>query len=301
MEEGQASSTAIIAAMSRAEHLLWDDPPKIFEDTFASALAGCANEAALRERLDIFLAKLAANAGPNLARSIARGMRSIVTMRSRYVEDELAKAIGRGVAQYVILGAGLDSFAYRRPDLANVLRVFEVDYPATQAWKRTRLQELSAAVPPNLVFVPLDFQKQSLIEALRTSSYRIEAAGFFAWLGVTMFLTPGAIFDTLRMVASMAVGTEIVFDYYLPAALLDGEVRQIHELVTNWAAAQGEPWLSLFQPENLAEQVRELGFSEVRDFGPEEANARYCANRTDGLRLPGTPHFMSARVGPRSN
>jgi methyltransferase (TIGR00027 family) len=195
----------------------------------------------------------------------------------------------------VILGAGLDSFAYRRRDVTNAVRIFEVDYPATQGWKRARLRELSIASPPNLVFVPVDFEAQSLFENLRKSGYRPEAAGFFSWLGVTPYLTPDAIFDTLRTVASMASGTEIVFQYLLPPALLDDECRQIRELLANAAAARGEPFLTSFEPGKLAQQVRELGFAEVPDFGPEEANARYFAGRTDGLQAR-ADHYMGARA-----
>ena len=186
MEEGRPSAGAIVSAMTRAAHLLWDDPPKIFEDTFALPLSGCVGEVALRERSDAALAELAAIAGRDLAQAIRSHVRCSVVMRSRYVEDE---------------------FAYRRPKVANVLRVFEVDHPATQAWKRTRLDELNVATPPNLVFVPLDFEKQSLSESLRSSGYRPDAAGFFSWQGVTMYLTHDAIFDILRTVASMAPGT----------------------------------------------------------------------------------------------
>jgi methyltransferase (TIGR00027 family) len=196
----------------------------------------------------------------------------------------------------VILGAGLDTFAYRRPDVANALRVFEVDHPATQAWKRARLHELSVATPSHLVFVPLDFEQQSLIESLQNSGYRIDAAGFFSWLGVTVYLTCDVIFDTLRTVASMAPGTEIIFQYFLPAALLDDEGRQIREFTMKLAAARGEPYITFFEPVELAEQVRKLGFADVRDLGPEEANARYFANRADGLRMLAESHFMGARV-----
>jgi methyltransferase (TIGR00027 family) len=159
MEEGRPSFTAIVSAMVRAAHLLWDDPPKIFEDTFALPLSRCAGEVALRERFDAVLAEFAAKAGRDLAQATLSYARCPVVMRSRYVEDELDQEIKRGVAQYVILGAGLDSFAHRRPNVANVLRVFEVDHPATQTWKRTRLHKLNMATSPNLVFVPLDFEK----------------------------------------------------------------------------------------------------------------------------------------------
>ncbi len=135
MDEGRPSFTALETAMLRAAHLLWDDPPKIFEDTFALALSGCANEVELKKRADAFVAELAAKADRKVAVSIFDSFRISVALRSRYIEDELTQAIKQGVAQYVILGAGLDSFAYRRQDLANVLRVFEVDHPATQTWR----------------------------------------------------------------------------------------------------------------------------------------------------------------------
>jgi methyltransferase (TIGR00027 family) len=175
------------------------------------------------------------------------------------------------------------------------LRVFEVDHPATQAWKRTRLQELSLATPPNLTFVPVDFEKHSLIESLRNSGYRPSEAGFFSWLAVTQYLTRDTIFDILRMVASMASGTEIIFEYYMSGALLDDEDREILKLYGDWAAAQGEPHHTYFEPAELADQVKRIGFSETWDFGPVDADARYCANRADGLRLR-IAHFMGARV-----
>jgi methyltransferase (TIGR00027 family) len=281
--------------MMRAKHLLWDDPPKIFEDIFALRLSGLTDESALRERLDAALVEFAAIGGRDIAQAAFSSVCSKIVLRSRYVEDELDQATKLGVGQYVILGAGLDSFAYRRQDAANVLRVFEVDHPATQAWKRTRLQELSLATPGNLTFVPVDFENQSLVEGLRNSGYRPREPGFVSWLAVTQYLTRAAIFDTLRTVASMAPGTEIIFEYYLPGARLDDEDREILKLYGNWAAAQGEPHLTYFEPAELAAQVKKMGFTEFVDFGPEEADARYCADRRDGLRLR-IAHFMGARV-----
>jgi methyltransferase (TIGR00027 family) len=180
MEEGQPSSTALGAAMLRAAHLLWDDPPKIFEDTFALRLSGCENEAALQVQLDRLAAEFARRSSPDLAQIALRYLRAEVIMRSRYVEGEVDRAIKRGISQYVILGAGLDSFAYRRPDVAKVIRIFEVDHPATQAWKRARLQDLSVAAPENLAFVPVDFEKRSTIEGLQTSAFRTDAPAVFS-------------------------------------------------------------------------------------------------------------------------
>ncbi len=135
-----------------------------------------------------------------------------------------------------------------------------------------------------------------MIESLRNSGYLTDAAGFFSWLGVTWYLTPDAIFTTLRSVASTARGSEIIFQYVPPAAPLDDVGRQRRELLRNWATARGEPFLTFFEPAEFAEQVRKLGFGEVWDFGPDDANARYFANRTDGLRLRSPSHFMGARV-----
>jgi methyltransferase (TIGR00027 family) len=225
----------------------------------------------------------------------------MVVMRSRYVEDEVEKAVRRGIFQYVILGAGLDSFAYRRLDLAKVLRVFEVDHPATQPWKRSRLRETGIELPPNLSLVPVDFEKNSLIDNLRTNGYQTDAPGLFSWLGVTMYLTPDAIFNTLRTIATLAPGTEIIFQYTVPKELCDEESQRLLAVVMEGAAARGEPFQSSFEPAKLSEQVLKLGFAEVSDLDPEEARIRYFADRTDSLRPPGSEHFMRARVGVRSN
>jgi methyltransferase (TIGR00027 family) len=277
----------MVSAMARAAHLLWDDAPKIFQDTFALRFSGCDSEAALRAQLDPF------------AGSVWRATGTVV-MRGRYLEDEVDKAIREGISQYVILGAGLDSFAYRRPDLEKVLRVFEVDHPATQTWKRTRLQEIGIELPPNLSLVPVDFEKQSFIDSLRRSGYETDAPGIFSWLGVTMYLTADAIFSTLRTVAALASGTEIIFEYNVPKELVDAEAQRLLSVVMAAGLARGEPLLSSFEPAKLAEAVRKLGFAEVSDFGPDEAEARYFVGRTDDLRPLPWDHYMRAQVGPRS-
>ena len=283
--------------MLRAAHLLRDEEPKILRDDFALGLSGVESEAALRAALERMQAEFARQANPELAHSLVRHLRASVTMRSRYTEDELSKAIARGINQYVILGAGLDSFAYRRRDLAGVVRVFEVDHPATQQWKRRRLQELQIALPPNLTFIPINFEQQTLSEALQAGGYCPQEPAFFSWLGVTGYLTEEAIFKTLREVASAAPGSEIVFGYGVRETLLDEESRQMRKVLKEGVAAQGEPTLSLFEPTNLAAQVRALGFAQVWDFGPEAANAHYFAGRADGLRVAPLTRLMKARVG----
>lgn len=213
MEEGQPSTTAMIAARIRAAHLLWDDAPKILQDPLALGLSGVESPDALQATLRGRQAEPYNYAG--------------VLVRQRYAEDELATAMRRGVGQYVILGAGLDSFAYRRPDLATLLRVFEVDHPATQQWKRARLEALSVHLPANLTFIPLDFEQHTLADGLRAGGHRSELPTFFSWLGVTHYLTAEAVFTTLRYVASLAPGSEIVVQYFLPEALFDDTNRRL--------------------------------------------------------------------------
>src|SRR2546430_10547299 len=154
MEQGQPSRTALISAMMRAAHLLLDADPKILQDELALGLSGVENEAALLTRLETIETEVARRSTPEVAQAMATYTRAGTVMRQRYTEDELGKAIERGVGQYVVLGAGLDSFVYRRPDLASAVRVFEADHPTTQQWKRARLQELNVTLPSNLTLIP---------------------------------------------------------------------------------------------------------------------------------------------------
>jgi methyltransferase (TIGR00027 family) len=300
VEEGKPSATALICAMVRAAHLLWDQSPKIFEDTLALQLSGCESEATLKAQIDHMDAEVARNTNPDFAQTFRRSITAAVVTRSRYLEDEVNEAVRRGVSQYVILGAGLDSFAYRRPELAKVLHIFEVDHPATQAWKRVRLHAAGVELPANLSLVPVDFEKESLIEKLRMSGYRTDAPALFSWLGVTMYLSNDAIFGTLRTVAALAPGTEIIFEYNVPKDLVDEETQKILAAAMTGAQARGEPQGTFFEPAKLAELVRNIGFAEVSDFGPDEAGARYFNGRIDGLRPLALNHYMRARVGPRS-
>jgi methyltransferase (TIGR00027 family) len=296
VEEGKPSATAVMCAMVRAVHLLWDQPPKIFEDTLALQLSGCGSEAGLKAQIDQLKAEAARSTNPDFALMLLRSMTAQVVMRSRYLEDQVDQAVRRGVTQYVILGAGLDSFAYRRSDLAKVLHVFEVDHPSTQAWKRARLKAAGVELPSNLTLVPVDFEKESLIDNLRMSGYHTDAPGFFSWLGVTMYLSHDSIFGTLRTVAALAPGTEIIFEYSVPKDSVDEMTQKMLAVALMAAQARGEPQQSFFEPSEIAEQVRKIGFAEVTDFGPDEAKARYFGNRIDGLEPHALNHYMRARV-----
>ena len=190
-------------------------------------------------------------------------------------------------------------FAYRRGEAAKGVRVFEVDHPATQHWKRTRLHAVGIEIPPTVSFVPLDFEQQTLQEGLRAGGYRLEEPGVFSWLGVTPYLTEAAIWRTLREVAASAAGTAIIFEYEVPDSLLDAEGQRLEATTRAFATARGEPWFSVFDPSRLRAHLHALGFVVIEDVGPEEAHARYFAGRRDGLRSLPFAHLMHAQVRSR--
>ena len=301
MEEGKPSDTSTLAAVVRAAHLSWDAEPKILCDELALPFTGLPNEAALRMAWDGLQAEMAGRHDEEFGRIVLDLYRAFVILRNRYAEDELDKAIANGITQYVILGAGLDSFAYRRPDLDGHVQVIEVDHPATQAWKRNHLEQIGVKTPGNLTFLPVDFERQDLRDALCAGGYDADRPGFFSWLGVTEYLGDDAIFSTFRCLASFAAGTEIVFEYALDDSLLDATGQRLMALSRELSRDRGEPFLSVFDPKILAGRLGDEGFDAVEDFDPPKANARYFARRSDGLALrdPSPLHLMKARVGSR--
>jgi methyltransferase (TIGR00027 family) len=306
MEEGKPSGSAVFAALERAAHLYFDREPKIFSDDYALRFGGLKDKNELKTALESIHTKFTQLSNLPIADSLVYSWRAWAVVRHRYTEDLLQKALERGVAQYVILGAGLDSFAYRRRDLLNNLRVFEVDHPATQKGKKTRLKELEISLPDNLVFVPIDFEKQALMEQLRANGYQKSIPAFFSWLGTVHYLTEEAIFQTLAEVASAAPGSEIVFDYALPDSLIGEGERQIWLL---GKANTEELVRSQMDPLILSQRLMNSGFSETRDFGPQEAYSLYLNGRTDDLSptvmdglfasLLRLFHIMNARVGKK--
>jgi methyltransferase (TIGR00027 family) len=299
VEEGKPSATALIRNVSRCSSLV--GPAAQDLRRYACTVAFRVRErAALKAQMDQINAEVARTTNPDFALTLLRAITVPIVTRSRYLEDEVDEAVRRSISQYVILGAGLDSFAYRRPELAKALHIFEVDHPATQAWKRARLRAAAIELPANLSLVAIDFERDSLIDNLRMSGYRTDAPGLFSWLGVTMYLSTDAIFGTLRAVAALAPATEIIFEYNVPKDLVDEETQKILAAVMSAAHVRGEPQGTFFEPAKLAEQVRKIGFAEVSDFGPDDAEARYFNDRTDALRPLALNHYMRARVGPRS-
>jgi methyltransferase (TIGR00027 family) len=264
MQPGQASRTALGAAGHRAAHQVLESG-LIFTDPLALRILGAEAETAIDE------------ARREPAR---RGLRVFIAARTRFAEDALGGALARGVRQFVVLGAGLDTYAYRASLPAGV-RAFEVDHPATQAWKRKRLSEAEIAIPQALTFAPVDFERESLPEGLAAAGFDPAQPSFFTWLGVVPYLTEQAVFATLGFIAALPGGGEVVFDYANPPdTIVDPERRAYVEALAARVAAAGETFRSYFDTAALAARLRALGFTDIEDIGAAEIAARY---------LPGPP------------
>lgn len=282
MLEEQASRTAQRVATHRAAHQLLDQP-KVFEDPLAVAILGKEQASAIE-----------ADPRSTETSPISPRLRAFTAARSRFAEDELAQAVEQGVRQYVVLGAGLDTFAYRNPYEQGTLKVYEVDHPATQQWKRGRLEEAGVKLPESLVFAPLDFNQHSLSEGLLAAGHDPDQPTFFSWLGVTPYLRPEAVRQTLTDIATYPEGGGVVLDYAVAPELLDEQSRMIYEILSGWSRDNGEPWLAPFAPEVIGRMLGELGFGRIEDLGPEEINARYFAGRADGLAVGSLYRLVSA-------
>lgn len=253
-------------AIRRAAHQLMEEP-KILDDPIVLRLLGPGYENDLERA----------------SHPVARDFRAFMAVRSRFAEDLLAESVAGGLTQYVVLGAGLDTFAYRNPH-AN-LRIFEVDFPATQEWKRARLAEARIAEPENLTFVPLDFEHHTLAEGLAEAGFDFTRAAFFGWLGVVPYLTMEAIRTTLTTIAALPAGSGVCFDYGLDPETLNPLQKRVLEALSARVVAAGEPFRSFFAPEKLERLLHETGFTRVRHADSTALNALYFDGRTDKLRL----------------
>jgi methyltransferase (TIGR00027 family) len=283
MDRNGPSLTARGVAVSRAAHQLLDRPT-VMDDPIAMEIIG---------RKDADGVRLGARL---LDSEPARALRAFVVARAKFAETELEAAVARGVGQFVVLGAGLDTFAYRNPYDASQLRVFEVDHPKTQAWKRERLDEAGIDIPPTLTFVACDFECQDLPTQLQAAGFRLDEPAFFSWLGVSMYLEPPVVMELMKFIRSLPDGSGVVFDYLAPISSL-GLVRQLMiTAMTVQLAWMGEPWKSYFDPLRLLEDLEALGFAEVSDLGPELLNKRYFPQRPDQQLAGGLAHMMTVRV-----
>jgi methyltransferase (TIGR00027 family) len=282
MQDGQASRTAERVAQRRAAHQV-RDRPLVFDDPLALRVIDPEVARALREHPPTRESSLA---GPYL--------RAFFVMRSRFAEDALAAAVAGGVRQYVVLGAGFDTFAYRNP--FPELRVFEVDHPATQAIKRRRLAGGGIDIPSSLTFVSIDFTTTALADALHAAGFDSSAPAFFSWLGVVPYLERPDIDATFSFIAALPAGSAVVFDYAVPPETLSWMGRLIYKRMAKRVAAVGEPWKTFFDPIALMADLRRLGFTTAEDFDGDALNARYFAGRTDKLKIGAMGHMAMASV-----
>lgn len=273
-------STAVRTALWRAMHVQIDPPPHVFEDEIGLKLA--APDESWRHRQDMH---------PQWTRAF----RAAIVARARFVEDLLVEQVDRGVGQYVILGAGLDTFAQRRPDLASRLRVFEVDRPGPQEWKRQRLVELGFGLPEWLRLVSVDFEAgRSWWQGLVGAGFDSSRPAFVASTGVTMYLTREAIAAMLRQVATLAAGSTFAMTFMLPIDLLEPEDRHAFEWAKKGAAASGTPFAMVFAPAEMLALARAAGLEHARHVAGATFAQRYFAGRTDGLRPSTGEDFLVA-------
>jgi len=284
MPESQVRNTGSIPAVFRAAHQILDAHPKILDDPVAIGLVEGSSEAEIRAQT------------AKLQQPFQRLARALFVLRSRFTEDQLAEAVKMGVGQYVLLGAGLDTFAYRQPAWATTLQIIEVDQPASQAFKRHCLGHAGVAIPGNVAFCPLDFEHTTLQEGLNSVAFDRQVPTFFSWLGVTQYLTSAAIEATLQCVLTLPAASGITFTFVLPNALLESDDLQVAMYYAPLAASMGAPWITRFEPQPLRQWLLDLGFSAVFHLPPAEATARYFVGRHDGLPTPMFEQLMYAVV-----
>ena len=266
METGKASKTALGVAIRRAAHQLMDRPP-VLDDPIAVRLVGPG-----------YRGKIGRASHP-----VGRDFRAFMAVRSRYVEDRLAEFVARGGSQYVVLGAGLDTFAYRNPYPG--LRVFEVDFPPTQKGKRAMLAEAAIDVPGNLTFVPLDLEHHTLSEDLAAAGFDAGRPAFFGWLGVIPYLPLETVRATLGTIARLPAGSGVGFDYAVAPEMLSAAGRTAFDALAGRVAAAGEPFQLFFTPEELERELRRAGFQRFEQLDYRQLNERYFKDRADGLKL----------------
>ncbi len=258
--------------MRRAAHQVFDRP-LVLDDPIAQRILPAEQREEVKRTPD------------SLRKPFSAAIRAFMVVRSRYAEDLLASAVTRGLAQYVLLGAGLDTFAYRNPFPG--LQVFEVDFPATQLWKHSLLAEAGIDIPANTHYAPVDFEEHSLADGLAEAGFDFHRPAFFAWLGVVPYLTDAAFRQTLRFIVERPAGSGVVFDYSQPREVLPFVEQMMLDSMSARVAQAGEPFQLFFRKEDLAQRLAETGFSTMEDLGGPDLTERYLAGRTDGLQLRG--------------
>jgi methyltransferase (TIGR00027 family) len=297
MEKKQFSRTALVTAYIRAYHAAHDEP-KVFDDFLAHRLITGEDPESRQLRL-IEALQLAEPdlAGPYFDRTVPlpwwiKVIAGAVLSRARYEEDCLERSIRQGVRQYVILGAGIDTFAFRRQDLLQQLQVLEVDHPETQSYKRQRLAEVGLKPPKSLHFIPADLEQENLASVLRNSSFNPECLTFFGWMGVTYYLDPESVFATLRDIIEVAhPGSSVVFDYLDTGFFAPENPHTSVRAVLDNVRRIGEPMQTGFDPPALAGHLSRLGFRLNEDLSAADIEARYFRGRKDGYHAGNHIHF----------
>ena len=279
--EAAPSRTAMFAAVSRGLFRTEETPPWVLDDALALLLVGPVWQE-LRDQVN-----------PLFPGQVVRESRAAVCARSRYAEDRLAAG---AFTQYVILGAGLDSFAWRRPDLLRSVRVFEVDHPASQAWKLERVGDLALPLSDSQVFVPVDFEAEPLRDALRAARFNWGQPALFSWTGVAPYLTAQATESTLRTTAGATPGSEVVFSYRAEESVLDGVGREFIRVYAPLAASVGEPLQPGWPVIEIERLISRCGLKVVDHPARADLEQRYFADRTDGLRPYNVETLVTARV-----
>jgi methyltransferase (TIGR00027 family) len=284
LEAGKYSHMAEQTALFRAAHQVLDNDPKILLDPLAVTLLGKETEARINAQRELYTK-------PHIVKA-----RIFAIMRSRFTEDELSAAIDRGITQYVILGAGLDTSPYRAGHPSERIDTYEVDHPDTQRWKLERLEEAQIPLRKNLRYVEIDFEKQSLIEGLVESGFDFAQPTFFSWLGVTYYLRPESVRGMFQQIATSAPSSQLVFDFVVDDSELDEDGRKDVATISTYAEKQREPWLSRYSSGQLQDILRQDGFNDVFYFSHELATERYFKDRSDGLAVHPAIQIMSAIV-----
>lgn len=284
MNSQEASRTALATAYLRAAHQLLDAAPKILDDPMAVSLLGEEASQQVRECAERY------------QNAYMKGLRSHVVLRSRFAEDRLAEAVQRGVSQYVILGAGLDTFALRQPVWAKSLKIFEVDHPGTQSVKRSLITKAGLDLAANVSFAQIDFEQESLLEGLCRHHVSLAEPTFFSWLGVTMYLQEAAIDSALKSMAAYPSGSEVVLTFKQPLTSTAGRAAEAARKLADKVASVGEPFVSFFEPKAMEAKLLSAGFSQVAFLDLETANARYFASRPPDLPAPRQVNTVSGML-----
>jgi methyltransferase (TIGR00027 family) len=288
MIDGRESETAMAAAMLRAAHQVVDSEPRILDDPISVGLVPGSSTADLEEARD------------RLASPFMRTLRSSFVLRSAIAEQALFRAVASGARQTVLIGAGFDTFAFRQPEWAAKLTIFEVDHPATQAAKRSFLKSAGHSFPENLRFCPADLESVDLTDVLMSAEFEPSLPTFFSWLGVIPYLSSAAIDSTIRALGQWAAGHSIALSFVLPDSRLSGDDALTASIASAASAKRGEPWVSRHLKEEMDLILREHGYTSVEHFGPNEYATLLTSERPDGLTSPSFERVVVAHSSVRA-